>query len=63
MTIHSLVDEPKDILALFGGIVLTLAFIGFIIAIPELREIVTGALIAVYTLIFNHFFQKASPPA
>ncbi len=58
-SLFTLVDEPKDILALFAGIFLTVAFIAMIFLIPELREIFAGALIAVYTLIFNHFFTKA----
>lgn len=54
-----LVDSPDDILALFGGtvIVIVLSVVTFL-NVNGLAEQALIALIAIGTLIFNHFFQK-----
>jgi hypothetical protein len=54
----TLIDSPDDVLALFGGTIITIALIVFIFLIPEIREISAGALITILTLIYNHFFSK-----
>ena len=54
----NLVDEPKDILALFGGIVLTLTLVAAMFVLDDLRELIAGSLITIVVLIYNHFFQK-----
>ena len=52
------VDETRDVLALFGGIVLTLTLVAAMFLLTDLRELVAGALITIVVLIYNHFFQK-----
>jgi hypothetical protein len=56
--LQTLVDEPRDILALFGGVAITTALIVMVFILPDIREIIVGALITIVVLIFNHFFQK-----
>ena len=60
---QNLVDEPRDILALFGGIFITGALIVAMFMLTDLRELIAGALITIVVLIYNHFFQKGNPPA
>ena len=57
---NNLVDEPRDILALFGGIVLTLTMVAAMFILDDLRELIAGSLLTIVVLIYNHFFQKAS---
>ena len=57
--LNNLIDEPKDILALFGGIVITITLIVAVFFSP-FGEIALGALIGIVVLIYNHFFQKQS---
>ena len=61
-----LVDEPKDILALFGGIVITSALILVVFADMVFKtgygEVALGALIPTAALIYQHFFQKNNTP-
>lgn len=59
MSMTSFIDDTNDVLALFGGIVITGALIVMAFLLPDLRELIVGALITIVTLIFNHFFQKA----
>lgn len=54
----NLVDSPDDVLALFGGIVITIALISFVFLLPAVQEIAVGALIVWGGNIFNHFFQN-----
>jgi hypothetical protein len=56
---NNLVDEPRDILALFGGTVITAALIAMVFLLPDVREIVVGSLITITVLIYNHFFNKS----
>jgi len=61
-----LVEDPKDILALFGGMIITGALIVAMFILTDLRELIAGALITIVVLIYNHFFQKRAngdPPA
>jgi hypothetical protein len=57
-SLRNLVDEPRDILALFGGTVITAALIVMVFMLPDIREIIVGALITIVVLIYNHFFNK-----
>lgn len=56
--LDNLIDEPRDILALFGGTIITIALIAIIFVLPELGDLALGALITQSALIYNHFFQK-----
>lgn len=56
--LSNLVDSPDDVLALFGGIVITVALIAIVFLLPDVREIAIGALIVWGGNIFNHFFQN-----
>jgi len=58
-TLNDLIDEPRDILALFGGIAITLALIVMVFT-TGFGEIIVGALIIIVHQIYTHFFQKKS---
>lgn len=59
--------DTADVLALFGGIIITGALIVAMFMLPDLRELLAGALITIAVLIYNHFFQRRTnsgdPPA
>ena len=56
----NLLDEPRDVLALFGGIVLTLTLLLMAVFFTDVRELIIGAFLPIVALIYNHFFQKSS---
>jgi hypothetical protein len=51
-------DDSNEILAIIGGLGITTALVVALFILPDVREIVVGALIAQSALIFNHFFGK-----
>lgn len=58
--INTLVDEPKDILALFVGTFGTVAIVVAMFVLTDLRDILAGALIANVATVLQHFFGKSS---
>lgn len=65
--LRELVDEPQDILALFGGIAIT-TFLIITVIIDQLSQvfggpstsfgdIALGALIPISALVYQHFFK------
>jgi len=55
---NTLIDEPRDILALFVGIFGSVAIVAAMFILTDIREILAGALIVNVATVINHFFNK-----